>query len=423
MTMSQERVAPATVAPEPASTGVRPRWVRPPLLSSFSTLRSLPALRALPEWVRRGLIEAAAVGIPLVAVLWAVPPFTWSVPVAIIGCLLLPLRHIWPPLALIGGLAGLAGGLGWPAALVALFTMGRRATQLRTTVPWLLLTLVVSVTPVLLTQDLPWQRVALTFAFVGLYAVAPAALGLLLSTRERLTASLAELTSARESAMSASQDAARAQERARIGREIHDAVGHHATLIAVGAAALAASTAEEETRQSAEQIRSLAKRALAEMRAALGLLDAGAEQVAGLAELAALVAGASAAGVDVELVHHGEPVELAPGVGRAVYRVAQESITNAVRHASGSAVRLELRWRTDELMVQVRNTAAPRVLRRRRDAFVRGGTGLMGLAERVTSAGGQLTAAPSPEGGFTVRASFPLPKLTAEVYELHPDSA
>jgi signal transduction histidine kinase len=355
---------------------------------------------------RRVLLELLAVLVPAAAVLMGNAPFTWSVPTALAACGLLPLRHVWPPLGLIGGFAGLAGGLGWPPAIVALYCLGRKCRQVTALVPWLAATVVVAVTPVLATQDLAWNHIVLTIAFVVLYAGAPAVMGLLVSTRARLTESLRQLERAREEALAKSRDAARAQERARIGREIHDAVGHHATLIAVGASAIAASTAEEETRQSAEQLRALAKRALAEMRAALGLAgdtDADAEHAAGLAEIAALVAGARSAGVVVELVHDGESVEVAPAIGRAVYRVVQESLTNAARHAAGAPVRIELRWRPDELRVRVRN-APPR----RKPVPGVGGVGLAGLGERVASAGGDLAAGPEPDGGFAVQATFPL---------------
>jgi signal transduction histidine kinase len=344
--------------------------------------------------------------VPAVAVLWSEPPFSWSVPSALVACGLLPLRHIAPPLAVVGGLWGLAGGLGWPAALVALYALGRRGGRVSTTIPWLVLPVVAAVTPVLMTQALPWQRMVLTVAFFGLYTVVPASLGLLMATRERLTESLRELERARDEALAASQDAARAQERARIGREIHDAVGHHATLIAVGAAAIAASTGEDETRRGAEQLRALAKRALAEMRVALGLLD-GREHAAGLTEIAALVAGSKAAGVDVELLNSGAPGEVGPAVGRAVYRVVQESLTNAARHAAGAAVRVELRWNPLELQVQVQNRPPTRPSRWRRDPLGGGGAGLTGLAERVASVGGQLSWGPTAAGGFAVRATFP----------------
>jgi signal transduction histidine kinase len=358
----------------------------------------------IPLTLRRVLVESAAVVLPAIAVLLGVPPFDWSVTPALVACALLPLRHLWPPLGLLGSFWALAGGLGWPPAIVALYTLGRRCRRVWTLAPWLVATVAVSVTPVLLTQDLDSGRIVLTIAFVFLYAGAPAALGLLVSTRASLTESLRQLERAREEALAASRDAARAQERARIGREIHDAVGHHATLIAVGAAAIAASTAEEETRRGAEQLRGLAKRALAEMRAALGLLDAS-EPVAGLSEISALVAGSRAAGVDVDLDESGDAVEVAPGTGRAAYRVVQESLTNAARHAAGARVSVLLRWRPTELVVEVRNgpaSAAPR------HPDTGGGAGLTGLAERVTAAGGELTARPQPDGGFAVRAAFPL---------------
>ena len=359
------------------------------------------------SWKRlsRFATELAVIAVPAIAVLWAEPAFSWSVPAALVACGLLPLRHIRPPLAVLAALWGLAGGLGWPAALVALYALGRRGARASTTVPWLVPPVVAAVTPVLLTQALPWQRIVLTVAFVVLYAIAPTTLGLLVSTRERLTQSLAHLESAREEALVASREAARAQERARIGREIHASVGHHATLIAVGAAAIAATTAEEPTRRGAEQLRALARRALSEMRVALGMLDES-EHTAGLTGIASLVAGSRAAGVDVELRSIGMPGNADPAVERTVYRVVQESLTNAARHAPGTAVRVDLRWRPQELQVQVRNTAATRPSRGG-DPVDEGGAGLPGLAERVASVGGQLTWGPVAGDGFVVRAIFP----------------
>jgi signal transduction histidine kinase len=356
--------------------------------------------------LRPVLVELAVVVVPAGAVLLGIPAFGWSVTAALVACALLPLRHVWPPLGLLGAFWGLAGGLGWPPAIVALYTLGRRCRRTSALAPWVAAAVVMAVAPVLVTQDLSWNRIVLTVGFVVLYAGAPAVMGLLVSTRARLTESLRQLERAREEALAASRDAARAQERARIGREIHDAVGHHATLIAVGAAAIAASTEEEETRRGAEQLRGLAKRALGEMRAALGLLD-GTEHAAGLTEIAALVAGSRAAGVSVEREDRGEPVELAPGTGRAVYRVVQESLTNAARHAAGARVCVRLHWRSTELFVEVCDDGVVAGPARSRPASG-GGAGLTGLAERVTAAGGELTAGPQPDGGFSVRATFPL---------------
>ncbi len=356
----------------------------------------------VPPVLRRIVGEIAAVVLPALAATWAVAPHEWSLTAALIGCALLPLRHVRPELAVVGVLPAIAGGLGWPAAAVALYALGRRNRRPATIWPWVGTTVLVAVGSVMYYETLPWERWVLTFTLTGLIAGAPALLGMLMSTRERLTRSLAELRRAREDVVVATREAARTQERARIGREIHDSVGHHATLIAVSAAALSASTTDPSSRETAEQIRELAKSTISEMRSALGLIDEAAQRAGSDAEVTALVAGARAAGVAVEVVHDGEPLELGPAVGRAVYRVVQESLTNAVRHAPGASVRLRYSWQHPLMRLQISNplpTPAPR-------SSDRGGRGLSGIAERVELVGGQVDAGPTA-GSFTVTATFP----------------
>ena len=368
--------------------------------------------------------ELLAVGLPLVVVLLGVPPFAWSVAAGVLACAVLPLRHRSPVLALVGVLAGLAGGLGWAPALVALYALGRRARTFLGAAPWLALPLVAAVGPVFATQDLPWHEGALTVAYVVSNLTAPVVVGLLVGTRARLQRSLAELDRARESALAARSDAARAEERARIGREIHDAVGHHVTLIAVGAAALAASTREDHTRAAAEQLRLLAGRSLAEVRTALGLaagapsVPAPAEQ-AGADGIARLVADWRAAGLAVELADDGRAADVRPAVGRAAYRVVQEALTNAARHAPGATVRVEVAGEDDALRVRVVNTSATGPVR----GADGGGTGLVGLRERVVAAGGRLRTGPRADGGFTVDARFPLEPVPGGTAESRPRGA
>jgi signal transduction histidine kinase len=368
--------------------------------------------------------ELLAVGLPLVVVLLGVPPFAWSVAAGVLACAVLPLRHRSPVLALVGVLAGLAGGLGWAPALVALYALGRRARTFLGAAPWLALPLVAAVGPVFATQDLPWHEGALTVAYVVSNLTAPVVVGLLVGTRARLQRSLAELDRARESALAARSDAARAEERARIGREIHDAVGHHVTLIAVGAAALAASTREDHTRAAAEQLRLLAGRSLAEVRTALGLaagapsVPAPAEQ-AGADGIARLVADWRAAGLAVELADDGRAADARPAVGRAAYRVVQEALTNAARHAPGATVRVEVAGEDDALRVRVVNTSATGPVR----GADGGGTGLVGLRERVVAAGGRLRTGPRADGGFTVDARFPLEPVPGGTAESRPRGA
>lgn len=356
----------------------------------------------VPRWV----VETAAVAVPAVVAVLGVAPFGWSVAAALLACALLPLRHLWPPLAVLGVLAGLAGGLGWPPALVALYALGRRSRTRWQVLPWMLLAGVAAVAPVFATQDLPWQQGVLTIGFVGVNIVAAVALGMLVGTRARLVESLAELDRARETALTARAEVARAEERARIGREIHDAVGHHITLIAVGAAALAASTREDATRAAADQLGTLARRSLGEVRAALGLAAdpvPAPTDVPVVADVGALVEQWRAAGLHVELSGDGHVAGLCPAVGRAAYRVVQESLTNAARHAPGSAVCVEVARDAGTLRVRIGNGPAVECP----EPATSGGAGLTGLTERVGSVGGGITAGPRPDGGFAVEALFP----------------
>lgn len=315
--------------------------------------------------MRRAALEVFVVLVTALVTVLGDPAFVWSLPAALLGCLLLPLRRVWPPLGVVGVLPGLAGGLGWPAALVALYRLGRRSRSVPRLLPWLALPVVTAVVPVFATQDLRWNQGVLVIGYVVVNAAAATVVGMLVGTRARLVESMAELDRVRDAALTARADAARAEERARIGREIHDAVGHHITLIAVSAAALAASSREDRTRAVAEDLRVLAKRSLGEVRSALGLAGGAVARPRGPDGVAALVVQWRAAGMAVDLdcgagdggPGDGGAADLGPAVGRAAYRVVQESLTNAARHAPGSVVRVRVRRGDGELTVRVDNTA------------------------------------------------------------------
>lgn len=219
------------------------------------------------------VLEVLAVVVPAAMVLLADHvPYTWSIPTALAACALLPVRRWRPWVAALACLPGLVGGLGLPPTVVALYRIGRKST-VPVMITWVALATVLPSTVVVVSQGLAPGAALLTFAFSLFVAGAPTALGALITTRRELTASLAEASRARIAEVEAREDGARAAERARIAREIHDAVGHHATLIAVESAALAATTEDVKTRDTALRLRALAKEALAEMRAALGLLN------------------------------------------------------------------------------------------------------------------------------------------------------
>ena len=345
-------------------------------------------------------LEFLVVVVPAAMVLLADHvPYTWSIPTALAACLLLPIRRWRPWIAALVCLPGLVGGLGWPPTVVALYRIGRKSTA-PVMITWVALATVLPSTLVVVTQGLPLGAALLTFSFSLFMAGAPTALGALITTRRELTASLTEASRARTAEVEAREDGARAAERARIAREIHDAVGHHATLIAVESAALAATTDDAKTRDTALRLRALAKEALAEMRAALGLLNT--EPTPGFEGIPGLIDRARSAGLTVECQdesHQPPP----PATGRAAYRVVQEALTNATKHAPTSTVHVRLSSKDGVLRVTIVNdqpTAPP-------SPPDQGGQGLHGLKERVTQAGGTLTTTAHPTGGFTVDATLP----------------
>ena len=124
------------------------------------------------------------------------------------------------------------------------------------------------------------------------------------------------------------------------------------------------------------------------------------------AELAALAAESTAVGLATELVQDGDPRLVSPVVGRTVYRIVQEALTNAHKHAPGARVWVRVRYDPAEVRLEVRNSSPTRPL----DAGLVGtgsGMGLAGLQRRVELVGGALDAGPAPDGGFRVAATLP----------------
>ncbi|MGW3772135.1 sensor histidine kinase [Actinomadura verrucosospora] len=204
-------------------------------------------------------------------------------------------------------------------------------------------------------------------------------------------------------------------ERARIARELHDVVAHHISMISVQAetARLAVPGMPEEGAKRLLAIGDTARTALTEMRRLLGVLreDAGAEPTRrpqpGLQELLDLVDGTRESGAaGVRLIVAGHVAALDPGLELAAYRIVQEALTNARRHAPGAAVDVELDYAPDALRVSVRdNGPGPGT-----DAGLGGpaGHGLLGMRERAAAVGGDLRTGPGPAGGFLVEATLPL---------------
>jgi signal transduction histidine kinase len=200
-------------------------------------------------------------------------------------------------------------------------------------------------------------------------------------------------------------------ERARIARELHDVVAHHISMISAQAEAARLMTAgmppDGATRLVA--IGETARSALTEMRRLLGVLreDAGDEGTRrpqpGLQQLNELLdqaRGLSAA--STRLIVHGRIAALDPGIELTAYRIVQEALTNARRHAPGAAVDVELDYRLDALHLRVRDNGPGLT-----DHALPTGHGLTGMRERAATVGGRLAAGPTTSGGFLIEAVLP----------------
>ncbi|MEV4673658.1 MULTISPECIES: sensor histidine kinase [Actinomadura] len=202
-------------------------------------------------------------------------------------------------------------------------------------------------------------------------------------------------------------------ERQRIARELHDVVAHHMSMIAIQAEAAPYKVAEvpDETRRDLAEIRATALDALTELRRILGVLRAedGAETAPqpSLDRLDELVGNARGAGLRVETRLEGDLAGLPPGVGLTAYRIMQEALSNAMRHAPGSRVDVEVS-RDDGLVWLGVVNGPPAAGQVPGTPLPGGGHGLLGMRERAAALGGELTARPTAEGGFAVTATLPL---------------
>jgi signal transduction histidine kinase len=230
--------------------------------------------------------------------------------------------------------------------------------------------------------------------------------GLFVRARRDLVRSLRELADR-------AGEEARAAERRRIAREMHDVLAHRLSLLSVHAGALEfrPDAPADEVSEAARVIRESARAALEELRGVIGVLrEDGSEGLTEppqptIADLAALVEESRAAGM--RLTARIELADAAPtaAAGRTAYRIAQEGLTNARKHAPGAAVTLIVEAPDGDLRVEIRSLAPVAVASG--SPLPGAGTGLIGLAERVTLAGGELESGVDPTGAFVLRARLP----------------
>jgi signal transduction histidine kinase len=241
--------------------------------------------------------------------------------------------------------------------------------------------------------------------------------GLFVRAQRDLVRSLRERAERLESEQRLKVEQAREAERLRIAREMHDVLAHRVSLLSLHAGALEfrPDAPAEEVAEAAGVIRAMAHAALEELRDIIGVLRDGGEQAAPeppqptLAQVPALIDESRAAGMHVRARIDAPGAEALPAaLGRTAYRVVQEGLTNARKHAPGAAVDVAIELDDERLVVDVVSRRPVGV--RAGDGTGRlpgAGTGLVGLAERVALAGGELEHGPDAAGDFVLRARLP----------------
>lgn len=235
----------------------------------------------------------------------------------------------------------------------------------------------------------------------------------LLSRRREQARELAERAERLERERETEARAAAAEERARIAREMHDVVAHSLSVMVVQAEAAEAmlDTDPERARRPLGAVQETGRSALTELRRMLGVLREIADEgpalapQPGLAGLDALVEHVRDAGLAVTLRVEGEPRPLPPGVDLSAYRIVQEGLTNALKHAGPARAEVVVRYRPREVELSVTDDG-----RGTDPAGNGGGHGLVGMRERVALYGGRLSAGPrpAPERGFAMTAALPI---------------
>ncbi|MFD7401931.1 sensor histidine kinase [Streptomyces sp. NPDC059866] len=328
-----------------------------------------------------------------------------------LACAAVWLRRRWPlGLALamlpVGFVSNTAGGAG----LVAFFTLavhrpfryvgwvGGISTALVPLFFWL--------------RPEPTLPYVAAVAFTVLLSASVIGWGMLVRSKRQLMLSLRDRAQRAETEARLRAEQAQQLAREAIAREMHDVLAHRLTLLSVHAGALEfrPDAPRDEVARAAGVIRESAHEALQDLREIIGVLRASEPDEAGrpqptLAALDALVAESREAGTKVTLLMRvTEPAAVPASVGRTAYRIAQEGLTNARKHAPGTEVTVSVTGAPGEgLTVCVRNPAPEGEV----PPVPGSGQGLIGLTERATLAGGRLEHGPREDGGFEVRAWLP----------------
>ncbi|HEX4734781.1 MAG TPA: histidine kinase [Thermoleophilaceae bacterium] len=256
----------------------------------------------------------------------------------------------------------------------------------------------------------PGQAFSLSDAvFIAVAFAGPFVAGVVIRRRHETESELHGRAAQLERERDAKAREAVTQERVRIARELHDVVAHAISVMVLQARGGRRKLPDgaDETRTALDAIESAGEQALAEMRRLLGMLRFDDEEIAlapqpSLSRIDELVASLGAASMPVEVRIEGKPVELPPGVDVSAFRIVQEALTNALKHAGPARARVTVRYTPDDLELEIVDDG--------RGNGHGGGTGqgLVGIRERVAVYGGDVESGRRPEGGYALRARLPL---------------
>jgi signal transduction histidine kinase len=407
--------APATEAPVTLS-----RWQR--MLLPGELRDGAPGGRSARDWVVDAAMFAIAAGLSAIVL-----SATWSdhsglavavdFALGVVAFVALWFRRSHPvAVGVVAGVCSLASGTAGGPALIALFNVAVRASR-RAILGMCALTLAsTAIFPLLYAgRDAYGTQIVLGVLITGVVV----GWGLFVRVQRELVLSLRERAATLEAEQRLRVEQAREAERLRIAREMHDVLAHRVSLLSLHAGALEfhPDASAEEVSEAAAVIRASAHAALEELRDVIGVLREGTPGAAPeppqptLAEIPALVEESRLAGMRVRwhIDVPGDAVLPAP-LGRAAYRIVQEGLTNARKHAPAAAVEVTITAEAGTaLVVEVLSRRAVGVAAPASLALPGAGTGLVGLAERVALAGGELAHGPDGDGDFVLRATLPWP--------------
>lgn len=317
-------------------------------------------------------------------------------------------RNRWPLVTVLVGAVGMRLGITLVPVIIGLYTQASRRGLARTT--WLSMVLATAGAVVLPYSQRDWaQYWQYVLLFAALLGALPVLAGLWMHQRRKLLEALRGRAVQAERERDLLAERAVAAERRRIAGEMHDVVAHRVGVIALQAGALTVISEDPRTGEVAEIIRKNSTAALSELRDVLRVLRADEPQdrtPLSLGGVRELVEEARMAGRTVDLDLPDPLPNTTEQVGRAAYRVVQEALTNAAKHAPGATARVCVSAVAGELVIEVVNDRP--AVGVGAAALPSSGYGLVGMRERVTLTGGTVHSGQTSGGGYQVRAAFPL---------------